>query len=161
MRTGEVTHIPDSAAEDRWSQFCIEALAYGVRSVLSTPLRVLDTTVGALNLYATTLDAFDSQSRAHAAEFAEYAAGAAGLALRMARQVEASADLRTMLESRSVIDQAVGIVMGQQHCTPDEAFAVLRQASQNRNIKIQAVAAGIIAGVTGTPPRAARFTPRD
>jgi len=160
MRTGETIEVTDLGSEQRWPQFATAALAFEVRSVLSTPLRVDTTTVGALNLYATTAGAFDNGHRLTALRFAKYAAGAVGLALRLAEHVQMSADLRAALASRAIIDQAVGIVMVQQRCTADEAFAVLRRASQQRNIKIHAIAAGIIEGVTGRPPTAGRFTSR-
>ena len=160
MRNGDVNYVPDLGREVQWPQFFTAALGYGVGSVLSTPLRVLDRSVGALNLYATTTDAFDSAARERALGFAGHAAGAIALALRMARQVEMSADLREALATRAVIDQAIGIVMGQQHCTPEEAFAVLRRTSQQRNVKVHAIAAGIVEGVSGRPPRPAQFIPR-
>jgi GAF domain-containing protein len=160
MRRGRVNYLPDLGAEDRWPGFSTAALGYGVRSCLSTPLTLLDATVGALNLYATTVDAFDDAARAQAAAFAGYASGAIGLALRLARQTEVSADLQTALSTRAVIDQALGIIMSQQRCTAEEAFAVLRRASQQRNVKIQAIAAGIVEGVTGKPPRRGGFAPR-
>jgi GAF domain-containing protein len=160
LATGVVNHVVDLGAEPRWPMFCTAALGHGVRSSLSTPLNVHGETVGALNLYATDLDAFDAEARSQALIFAGHAAGAVGVALRMAREAQISADLRTALASRAIIDQAMGIIMAQQRCSADEAFAVLRRASQQRNVKIHAIAASIVAGVTGQPPRTTRFSPR-
>jgi AmiR/NasT family two-component response regulator len=53
-------------------------------------------------------------------------------------------DLRATLETRPVIDQAKGILVGQRHCTPDEAFAMLTEASQRSNRKIRDVAQAIV-----------------
>ncbi|HEY3648330.1 MAG TPA: ANTAR domain-containing protein [Streptosporangiaceae bacterium] len=39
------------------------------------------------------------------------------------------------LAFRSVIDQALGVIMAEQRCTAEEAFAILRTASHNRNVK--------------------------
>jgi GAF domain-containing protein len=160
MRTGEVQYVPDLGDEDRWPNFSTAALGYGVRSCLSTPLRSEDTPVGALNLYATTVHAFDQAARTQAFAFAGYASGAVALALRLAHQTQISTDLRAALASRALIDQALGVIMSQQRCTAEEAFAVLRRASQQRNVKIQAIAAGIIEGISGKPPRPGGFTPR-
>ena len=52
--------------------------------------------------------------------------------------------LRAALNSRTLIDQTIGIIMGQNRCNADAAFAVLRSASQNRNVKLRDVAAEII-----------------
>jgi GAF domain-containing protein len=160
MRSGAVLYVKDLGGEARWPDFSTAALGYGVRCCLSTPLRVQDVPVGALNLYAVRVDAFDEAARAQAFAFAGYASGAVALALRLARQAQVSADLRAALASRAVIDQALGVIMGQQRCTAEEAFAVLRHASQQRNVKIHAIAAGIVEGVSGRPPNPGRFSPR-
>ena len=49
-------------------------------------------------------------------------------------------DLRATLESRPVIDLAKGILVGKQHCTPEEAFGMLTEASQRSNRKLRDVA---------------------
>jgi hypothetical protein len=53
----------------------------------------------------------------------------------------------------AVIDQALGIIMGQRRCSADEAFAVLREVSQTGNIKLREVATRLITATTGQPPR--------
>ena len=53
-------------------------------------------------------------------------------------------DLRTVLESRPVIDQAKGILVAQQHCSPEDAFAMLAEASQKSNRKLRDVAQAIV-----------------
>jgi AmiR/NasT family two-component response regulator len=59
--------------------------------------------------------------------------------------------LQQALASRSTIDQALGVLMAQNHCTRDEAFGILRRASQNRNVKLRDVAAAVIHRFTGHP----------
>ena len=49
--------------------------------------------------------------------------------------------LRRAVESRDVIGQAKGIIMATMHCTPDEAFVVLKQQSQAENRKLAVIAA--------------------
>jgi len=76
------------------------------------------------------------------------------LAVRIAERTEMSKHLQTALASRAVIDQALGIIMGQNRCSADEAFEVLRTASQNRNVKLRDIAAEMITAVSGQPPAA-------
>jgi hypothetical protein len=59
----------------------------------------------------------------------------------------AFARLQARLESLPVIEQAKGIVMAQQRCGPDEAFELLRRASQRANVKVHVLAAQIVAHV--------------
>jgi hypothetical protein len=55
------------------------------------------------------------------------------------------ANLQVALVTRATIDQAKGILMAAQGCTPDEAFDLLRRASQRENRKLHDVAADIVA----------------
>jgi AmiR/NasT family two-component response regulator len=87
--------------------------------------------------------------------FAGHCAAALALSLRQADQAQVQLQLREAMASRTVIDQAMGILMAQQRCTADEAFETLRAASQHRNRKLRGVAADIIIRVSGQPPRSA------
>ncbi|OSC50183.1 antitermination regulator, partial [Streptomyces sp. 4F] len=73
---------------------------------------------------------------------------------------QSAADLQATLRSRTVIDQAMGVIMGQQRCGADDAFAFLRAASQNRNIKLRDLCVQLIQNVTGEPPQEGSFQPR-
>ena len=63
----------------------------------------------------------------------------------------AVARLRAQLESLPVIEQAKGILMARHRCGPDEAFGLLRRASQRANIKVHVLAAQIVADVASPP----------
>jgi ANTAR domain len=54
------------------------------------------------------------------------------------------ARLRTRLDTMPVIGQAKGILMAQHRCGPDEAFDLLRRASQSANVKVSVLAARIV-----------------
>jgi AmiR/NasT family two-component response regulator len=43
-----------------------------------------------------------------------------------------------------VIEQAKGIVMAQHRCGPEEAFDLLRRASQRNNVKVHVLAEQIV-----------------
>jgi ANTAR domain len=45
------------------------------------------------------------------------------------------------------IEQAKGILMAQCRCGPDEAFDLLRRASQSANVKVSVVAARLVRDV--------------
>jgi hypothetical protein len=53
-------------------------------------------------------------------------------------------DLRQALESRSVIDQAKGLVRAWLCCDEEEAFAALTRASQNANVKLRVLAQDVV-----------------
>jgi GAF domain-containing protein len=154
LDTGRPVLVEDLAAERRWGPYPISAVGHGVRSSLSLPLRTNGTVIGVLNLYSPIPHAFGEREQAAAKRFADEASRALGLALRLAAQTEMSQDLLDALSSRAVIDQALGIIMGQKRCTADEAFDTLRTISQNRNIKLRDIAEEIITAVSGQPPSA-------
>ncbi|MFS0699540.1 ANTAR domain-containing protein [Cellulomonas sp. 179-A 4D5 NHS] len=76
-------------------------------------------------------------------------------------QTRTSDDLWSALATRPAIDQAIGVIMGQNRCGHDEAMAILRSASSNRNIAVRDIAADIVERLTGhrAAPEAP-FTPR-
>lgn len=152
MRAHKVVLMDDLAADERFSRYRVRALALGVRSSMSIPLDSGDHAVGALNLYSRRTHAFGPREQVQAKRFADEASRALTLALRLAHHVEISDQLRAALTSRTVIDQAIGIIMGQNRCDAEAAFAVLRTASQNRNVKLRTVAAEIITAVSHKAP---------
>jgi GAF domain-containing protein len=145
IRTGTVVRCDDLTTEARWDGYPARAVVHGVRSVHSTPLLVADRPIGAMNLYSQAVDAFDDHSRAIAAQLAALTAATITAALRHYDQATLTDHLRAALSSRSVIDQAIGIIMGMQRCPPEVAFDVLRTVSQNRNIPLREVAADLVA----------------
>ncbi|MFI6509925.1 ANTAR domain-containing protein [Streptosporangium sp. NPDC050855] len=161
LSSGQANHITDTSTEPRWRSFCTEAFVHGVRSCLSLPLMGPSGQVGGYNLYNPRPDAFDDDALARMRVFADTAAGAVALSLRMADQSKLNADLRATLASRSVIDQAIGIVMAQQRCSAEDAFALLSRASQNRNLKVHDLAAEIVATVGGRTPGPDTFQPHE
>jgi GAF domain-containing protein len=153
MRTGRVVEVVDQRTDRRWDGYRQKAVAHGVRCSLSTPLAVDGETVGALNLYVFDRpDAFDDAHRHRVALFAAQASTALALAIRSARQTEVAAQLEQALASRTVIDQAIGLLMGQQRCDAETAFTLLRKHSQNNNRKLRDVAVELITRVSGHPP---------
>jgi GAF domain-containing protein len=152
MRDGVVVLIEDLVEDVRWGAYRVPALTHGVRSSLSLPLGGDSGMIGALNIYASEPRVFGPTEQLAAARFAAEASRALALAVRLTERTEMSEHLQSALASRAVIDQALGVVMGQQRCTADEAFATLRTISQNRNVKLREVAAEIVTAVSGHPP---------
>ena len=131
----------------------IEAASHGIRSCLALPLVAEGKAIGALNLYARSAAAFGTAETLRAQNFAKNASGAVALALRLASFAALTDQLRSSLASRTVIDQALGVIMAQERCTPAYAFAILQAASQNTNVKLRDLASAIVTGVSGERPQ--------
>jgi len=53
--------------------------------------------------------------------------------------------MRRAMETRAVIEQAKGILVAQQHCTPEQAFELLTRLSQATHRKLRDCAADLVA----------------
>jgi len=135
----------DVAHDGRWPAFGPQASARGIGSLISYKL-VADGTVGALNLYARRPEAFGDADRESAYLLAMFASVV--LASTQARLQ--AAQLRDALQSRDVIGQAKGILMEREKVTADDAFDLLRRASQHLNRKLRDLAEDI--ATTGEEP---------
>ncbi|MEV7883900.1 GAF and ANTAR domain-containing protein [Streptomyces sp. NPDC002817] len=153
LRTGSPRHVDDIHDEQRFGVFPGLARDCGVRSMLALPLvPPRQRIAGVMNLYSTEPGSFTHQVREEAAVFAGHASGALGVALKISGQLQFSLDLQHAIASRTVIDQALGILMAQQRCSGERAFEILSRASQNRNVKLRDLARDIVENVTGRPP---------
>lgn len=131
--------------DDRWPQFSETAATLGVRSVWSVPFQVHDTVTGALNLYSKGDPAWADRSPIIGRLLADRAGVLLANATALARAEQAKLTLSKALETRTVIGQAQGVLIARQGIAPDEAFDILRRASQRTNRKLRDVAAEIVA----------------
>jgi GAF domain-containing protein len=129
---------------DRWPEFSVIAIKAGVRSILSVPLVANDRPLGALNLYSKSDGGYDDADEETAVLFSEQAAVACANAEVYWRTYTLTEHLREALESRDVIGQAKGILMARRGYTPVAAFEALRKVSQQRNIKLRAIAEQVV-----------------
>jgi hypothetical protein len=151
LRTGAVFTGIDLAEERRWPAWTAVATLLGFSSAAGIPGEVSPGHRIALNLYAPAPEAFDDETLHRATVFTEEVARTIPAAVRLFEADERVSQLEQALASRSTIDQALGVLMTQNHCTRDTAFGILRRASQNRNVKVRDVAATIIERFTGHP----------
>ncbi|WP_414938197.1 GAF and ANTAR domain-containing protein [Amycolatopsis sp. cmx-11-51] len=129
----QVFRTGDLAAEARWPKFTPAAAATGMRSMLAYRLFVSENTLGSLNLYSRSVEAFSDQTEQAGRIFASHAA----IAL-IGAQTEAR--LNIALGHRDVIGMAKGILMQRHGIDAVEAFRLLIESSQATNIKLHQVA---------------------
>lgn len=144
FRDGRVIRLESIEADSRWPEFSDAAVARGVHSSLSLPLVVGDESLGALNLYGREEGAFGDDDEETGELFAAQAAVALANAHVYWSALAMTQQLREALASRDVIGQAKGIIMAQRGLGADDAFDVLRRASQRENIKLREVAQRVV-----------------
>jgi hypothetical protein len=135
-RTGDI------AAEPRWADFGARAHdETGVTSMMSVRLYLEDDVrIAGLNLYSTKPQAFDDAAQVIATVMATHTA----LALVAASARERAANLERAVSSNRSIGMAMGVLMNAHKITQDDAFALLRIASQNSNRKLADMADEVI-----------------
>lgn len=155
MRDRQTVQIDSMHTETRWQDFCRVALAAGIESVLAVPLgdESVEAPRGAINFFARARHAFTETDRSAANRFSAQAgvaaANAAAFADLQADRALLARRLEDALHSRAVIDQAVGILMERERLGPEEAFQMLRSASQKLNVKLRMIAAEIVESAAG------------
>jgi GAF domain-containing protein len=147
----QTVRVDDLATDGRWPGFTARAVEAGVGSMLCFQLFVRGRNLGALNLYAGRPHAFGQDSEVVGLVFATHAA----VALSAAQEIE---QLRTAMDSHTVVGQATGILMERHRLSAEEAFAVLSRASQDSNTRLREVARRVV--VTGSFPGAGAAAPR-
>ena len=143
-REGQTVMSGSLGSDPRWRKFGGRVGQLGVHSVLSLPLATPDGVVGAMNVYAHAKHVFDER----AAELGEIFAAPAAIAVQnaqvLAKARRLATQLQAALETRGVIDRAVGIMMSRTGSTEQEALDRLRSLSQHEHHKLAVVARHII-----------------
>ncbi|MGA7055568.1 MAG: GAF and ANTAR domain-containing protein [Mycobacterium sp.] len=131
-------------SDGRWPHFGGRVARMRVHSALALPLIVGDQLIGSINAYAKGRDAFGDHAVRLASQFANTAAVAVHNAQLLANAHERTLRLQRALDSRSMIDQAVGIIRSRSGGSADEAFERLAHISQAENVKVHAVAERLV-----------------
>jgi GAF domain-containing protein len=156
-RAGVLLRVDDMHTEQRWPEYVAHLVeTTEVRSSLSIPLPYQGSSIGALNNYSTQPSAFASpESLSAGLEVAEIVAVAVANADAHAQLGEQARNMGLAMQSRAVIEQAKGVLMAQRHVDAEQAFEILRDASQRYNRKLRDIATGIVEGTQPsgkTPP---------
>jgi GAF domain-containing protein len=127
------TLVSDTAADMRWPRWAAGTRDLRLGSVLAVRLWTSQSTLGALNFYASSPRWFDPG----VLSLAEVLGRHASIALSSARQEES---LQQAIAARTLIGRAQGILMERFDLDEESAFEVLRRHSQNTNLKLNEVA---------------------
>lgn len=126
-----------------WPRFAEAAHKIGVRSVLAVslvPTPVPPRLSGAMNLYSPRVGGLDDVDRDVLLLIATHASLALASTEAVTRAKLHDAQLKRAIDSRDVIGQAKGILMGRRGVSAEEAFDILRESSQNLNVKLVQIA---------------------
>lgn len=120
-----------------WKPFTKAAADVGIAGVMALPLLVPGETLGVLNLYSLRPGGLTAESERLAVLLASHIA----VAFSAARAEE---NLRTAAASHQEVGEAVGILIERHRVDKREAFAMLRKASQDNNVKLRELARRLV-----------------
>lgn len=123
-----------------WPHLAQHLAEHGVRTLVSCPVPSETATRGVLTLYLR-----DDRDVGDAVRLlAESASAALANAALYRSAHDLATQLTAALDSRGIIEQAKGILMAADRISPNEAFDLLRRASQRENRKLRSVAESIV-----------------
>jgi hypothetical protein len=133
-----MVQVDDIRTDLRWPAYGPRvAKQLGIGSQLAFQFLAEPHARGGLNLYSSRPNAITAETRQIGVLFANLAA----VALGWTRQTQS---LTEALETRTMIGQAIGVLMERYRLDPDRAFGFMVRTSQTGNIKLREVAAGIV-----------------
>lgn len=136
-----VYHDADLTDGSPWPRLTERVLATtSVRSMAGFRLMAGDQKSGALNLFSDTPGGLDGESVDQGIVLASFVT----VALMASRQRRAAETLRGGLTSNREIGKAIGLMMAFHKISDEDAFAMLRRASQEMNIKLAEVARQVV-----------------
>jgi GAF domain-containing protein len=156
FRHRQVFRIEDMELDSQWPPFSKAAFAHGVRSSMSVPMVARHEGVGALNFYSRQVEGFSDDDIEVGLSFATQAAIVLANSQAYWDAHQLGEDLLQAMQSRAVIEQAKGILMGAQRCSADEAFQILVRASQRENRKLREIAFDIVSRAAAPRAEAGR-----
>jgi hypothetical protein len=126
-----------------WPAFTRAARKLGIEAVLSLsllPAAVPPRLSGALNLYSSSPDGLDPIDKDAILLLATHASLALATTEAVTSAKLREAQLHEAIDSRDVIGQAKGILMGRRNISAEAAFDILRASSQRLNVKLKKLA---------------------
>ncbi|MDQ1546861.1 MAG: hypothetical protein QOH69_1765 [Actinomycetota bacterium] len=143
--SGQVVSVPDiRESPPEWARYRESALEQGFASVYAIPLRLRETTIGALNLLRSAVGELDSTDIRIATALADVAT----IGILHERAIVESGRVREQLsqalQSRIVIEQAKGVISHLHSISTDDAFTVLRSYARSHRLLLSDVAYRVV-----------------
>ncbi len=140
----ELVRAEDLTQDRRWPDFCQAAVACGVRAVLASPLPYNQDAVGVVVVLSQDRHPWSPEGELALLAFTDLAALLIASMLQGEQQSELAAQLQGALNSRAVIEQAKGVLIGQQGLTAHDAYRQLRDQARAERRKLAAVSAELV-----------------
>jgi GAF domain-containing protein len=140
----ELVSAEDVTDDHRWPLFSAAAVRSGVRAVLASPIPYNQDAVGVVAVVSEERHPWSAEGELALLAFTDLAALLIASMLQGEQQTELAAQLQAALNSRAIIEQAKGILMGRNGVSARTAYEQLRAQARAQRRKLTAVSADLI-----------------
>jgi GAF domain-containing protein len=134
----------DLATDDRWPAFAPAAASGGLLAVLASPIPYSDHAVGVVAVFAGEPHPWTEAEREAIVAFTELVALLILNAMQARERGRVAAELQVALDSRVVIEQAKGVLVGRHGLTTRQAFERLRRQARDQRRPLSEVARAVV-----------------
>lgn len=145
----ELVTVQDLSADGRWPAFSEAAVARGVCAVLASPLPYNQDAVGVVAVLSEERHPWSAEAELALLAFTDLAALLIASMMIGQQQSELATQLQSALNSRAVIEQAKGVLIGQQGLSAHAAYEQLRAQARAQRRKLVAVSAELVRSAAG------------
>jgi GAF domain-containing protein len=146
----ELVSAEDLADERRWPRFSEAAVTRNVRAVLASPLPYNQDAVGVVAVLSEQRRPWSAEGELALLAFTDLAALLIASMMQGEQQSELRVQLQGALNSRQVIEQAKGVLIGQQGIPARAAYEQLRSRARAERRKLSVVCAEVVARAAGS-----------
>lgn len=145
----ELVGVEDLTQDQRWPRFTAAAVDRGVRAVLASPLPYNQNAVGVVAVLSDQRHPWTPEGELALLALTDLAALLIASMMQGEQQSQLAAQLQLALNTRTVIEQAKGVLVGQQGLTPHQAYQQLRDQARTERRKLAAVSADVVRKAAG------------
>jgi GAF domain-containing protein len=134
----------DLGREERWPEFSPAAASRGLAAVLASPIPYSNEAVGVVAVFAGEPHPWTEAEQQAVIAFTDLAAMLILNAMEASERGRVAVQLQGALDSRVVIEQAKGVLVGRHGLTPRQAFERLRGMARDQRRPLAEIAAEVV-----------------
>ncbi len=140
----EPVGVVDMLEDDRWPDLGTLLASNGVRAVLGVPVHFGGVAIGSLNVYSAQCRVWDQSDYSALSTIESLIERLLTTAVFFERQEELIGQLQRALESRVVVERAVGVLMAVEEIEATDAFERIRRTARSSRRSVRDVAGDVI-----------------
>ena len=137
--------VEDLTADSRWPSFSADALERGVHAVMASPIPYNQQPVGVVAVVSERAHPWTPEGELAVMAFTDLAALLIASMMQATTQTELAGQLQRALDSRTLIEQAKGVLMAQNGWDARTAYERLRTLARSSRRTLSAVSAEVLA----------------